>query len=272
MNYFKKVKTYLPFTMNSFQAQLAYKANSLMFVVGEAVIILVSYYLWKAIYGSAGNGTISGFNFNEMIIYMLLSFLISILTDIDVSTIIYREVKDGSIAINLVRPINYCRRMFFQALGNIMFNFVLVFSVGFILVTVLFVSVEHNFNIVNIILSLITIVFSIILTFFYRYCFGLLSFKITNMWGLAQIMGAIFRLLSGALIPLSFFPMIIQKIFGLLPFSSIISTPTLIYLGKIKGMELIFSIGLQVVWIGILILLSRWMWNKLIKELTILGG
>ena len=130
MNYFKKVKTYLPFTMNSFQAQLAYKSNSLMFVIGQAVIILVSYYLWKAIYGSAGNGTISGFNFNEMIIYMLLSFLISILTDIDVSTIIYREVKDGSIAINLVRPINYCKRMFFQALGTIMFNFVLVFSVA----------------------------------------------------------------------------------------------------------------------------------------------
>ncbi|CDM69011.1 putative transmembrane protein [Clostridium bornimense] len=272
MKYFKEVKTYLPFTTNAFQAQLTYKANTMIFFCGEGVIILVSYYLWKAIYGSSTKSIISGFNFNEMIIYMLLAFLIGILTDIDVSTMIYREVKDGSIAINLVRPINYCKRMFFQALGNIVFNFVLVFSLGFILVTVLFISIEHNFNILNIILSLITTVLSIILSFYYRYCFGLLSFKITNMWGLAQIMGAIFRLLSGALIPLSFFPMIMQKIFGLLPFSSIISTPTLIYLGKIEGMELIFSIGLQVVWIGILILLSRWMWNKLITELTILGG
>lgn len=272
MKYLKNIKTYLPFTINSFQAQLSYKANAMMFFLGEGVIILVSYYLWKAIYGSSGNAVISGFNFNEMIIYMLLTFLINILTDIDVSTIIYREVKDGSIAINLVRPINYCKRMFFQSLGNIMFNFVLVFSLGFVLVTTLFVLVEHNFNIINIILSLSTIVLSIVLTFYYRYCFGLLSFKITNMWGLAQIIGAIFRLLSGALIPLSFFPEIMQKVFGILPFYSMISTPTLIYLGKIKGIDLIFSIGLQVVWIGIFILISKWMWNKLIKELTILGG
>ena len=152
MKYIKNIKTYLPFTMNAFQAELAYKANTIMFFMGNGMIILVSYYLWKVIYGSANSSVISGFNFNEMVIYMLLSFLINTLTSTDITSMIYREVKDGSIAINLIRPISYCKRMFFQSLGQILFNFVLLFSIGFIAVTILFVALEHNFNILNIIL------------------------------------------------------------------------------------------------------------------------
>ena len=107
---------------------------------------------------------------------------------------------------------------------------------------------------------------------FYRYCFGLLSFKITNMWGLTQIMNAIVRLLSGALIPLTFFPDIIAEIFKYLPFGSMISTPTLIYLGKLNGMEMLQALLLQAVWILVFFGLSKWIWSKLIKHLTILGG
>ena len=88
--------------MNAFQAELAYKANTIMFFMGNGMIILVSYYLWKVIYGSANSSVISGFNFNEMVIYMLLSFLINTLTSTDITSMIYREVKDGSIIFDNV--------------------------------------------------------------------------------------------------------------------------------------------------------------------------
>ena len=115
-------------------------------------------------------------------------------------------------------------------------------------------------------------ILSMILTFYYSYCFGLLSFKITNMWGLSQIMQAITRLISGALIPLTFFPEVVTKIFNFLPFSSMVSTPTLIYLGKLDNLELIKGILIQAIWVLIFIGISKWLWNKLIKQLTILGG
>ena len=51
-----------------------------------------------------------------------------------------------------------------------------------------------------------------------------------------------------------------------------ISTPTLIYLGKLNGLELIKGILIQVIWVLIFIAISKWIWNKLIKQLTILGG
>jgi ABC-2 type transport system permease protein len=51
-----------------------------------------------------------------------------------------------------------------------------------------------------------------------------------------------------------------------------IYTPTMIYLGKLTGFELIKAIGIQVVWLIILIVIARVMWNTMIKKITILGG
>lgn len=92
------------------------------------------------------------------------------------------------------------------------------------------------------------------------------------MWGLSQIMGAIINLLSGMLIPISFFPLWAQKIVNFFPFSSTIYTPSMIFLGKINGNNIISSLALQMLWIIILFIISKWMWKKLIKSLTILGG
>lgn len=272
MNKQKFLRVYLPFARSQFQAELAYKGNTIMFFCGQGILLAVTFFLWKAIYSSSSNAIMEGFSFNEMIVYMLMAFITNLLVSSDVSYIVSREVKDGSIAINLIRPINYSIRMMFQTIGTILFNFIIVFLLAFIIITAAFYNLEGSLNIGNIILYFLSTALSMVLTFYYSYCFGLLAFKITNMWGLSQIMQAIFRLFSGSLIPLAFFPKVISTIFSYLPFSSMISTPTLIYLGKLSGFELIKGLLIQLVWLLIFIGVSRWMWNKLIKQLTILGG
>ena len=49
-------------------------------------------------------------------------------------------------------------------------------------------------------------------------------------------------------------------------------TYSMIFLGKINGNNIIPSLALQMLWIIILFIISKWMWKKLIKSLTILGG
>lgn len=268
----KKLKTYLPFAINAFQRNLSYRANVVIFILGEAMVLAVTYYLWKAVYGSSTNSIINGFSLNEMIIYVLVSFITSLIISADILSDIYREVKDGSIAINLIRPISYEKRMIFQGLGNVMYNFVVIFIISFIAITILYYKYTGSLNLFNIIFYFLSMILGILINLYYSYAFGLISFKITNMWGLSQIAGAISQLLSGALIPIVFFPKGIQVIFNFLPFSSMIYTPTMIYLGKLTGFELIKAIGIQVIWLGIVIVIARTMWSTLIKRLTILGG
>ena len=132
------IRPYLPFTRNVFQRLISYKANAILFMFGDFLMLAVTYYLWKAIYGSTIETVLNGFTFNEMIIYLFISFLTSVMISVDISYEISREVKDGSIAINLVRPINYEKRMFFQGLGNVLYNFVIIFIIAFSVTTFLF--------------------------------------------------------------------------------------------------------------------------------------
>lgn len=69
------IKSYFTFTKNVFQRNIAYKANTIMFVLGDTMILAVTYYLWKAIYNSSSQGTLNGFSYNDMIVYVLLSFI-----------------------------------------------------------------------------------------------------------------------------------------------------------------------------------------------------
>ena len=186
MNRLGDLKTYLPFAKNSFQQLISYKANVIMFMFGDGLMLAVTYYLWKAIYSSTSDKLLNGFTLNEMIIYVFISFLTALILAFTVTVI-----------------------MFYKFFGFI--------SIGRILIYFL------------------SIILGVFINFYFSYIFGLLSFKITNMWGLSQIMGAIINLLSGMLIPISFFPLWAQKIVNFFPFSSTIYTPSMIFLGKING-------------------------------------
>lgn len=268
----KSMKPYLTFTKNSIERRLSYRANSLVFFLGDIVIIAVSFYLWLAIYKSSPDSVIKGFSLNEMMVYVVLSFITTVFTGNEISHSIYNEVKDGSIATYLIKPIEYEKRYFFEAIGALIYNFLLVFIVGF--AVVMFLSIKNSIPItfLGVVLYFVSSLLGFIISFFYYYGFGLLSFKITNMWGLGQIMGAVSQLLSGALIPLVFFPHFVQKLFDFLPFKSMVYTPCMMFLNKLSSEEIIYSIGIQVVWIVIMAVVARLIWRSLIKQLTILGG
>ena len=73
------IKSYFTFTKNVFQRNIAYKANTIMFVLGDTMILAVTYYLWKAIYSSSSQGTLNGFSYNDMNAWnsiLVYSFLI----------------------------------------------------------------------------------------------------------------------------------------------------------------------------------------------------
>jgi ABC-2 type transport system permease protein len=76
---------------------------------------------------------------------------------------------------------------------------------------------------------------------------------------------------GGAIIPLSFFPQILQKILLLLPFPFLIYLPMRIYLGKIPidyvPMEFLKEVG----WIAGFALLNFLIWKKGIRQYVAMG-
>ena len=78
--------------------------------------------------------------------------------------------------------------------------------------------------------------------------------------------------LSGMVIPLSFLPEAIEKVFLFLPFSSLNYTPVMIYMGKYGGTELLYCVGLQIFWVLFFFGLSKLLWKASVKRLSAQGG
>ena len=101
---------------------------------------------------------------------------------------------------------------------------------------------------------------------------GYNAFYVTYIWGFILCKWMVINFFSGQLIPIDFFPAALKNALDYLPFSGMSYTPAMIYLGKYSTNQIIFSIGVQVVWIGILYILYKILWAKAMKRVTVLGG
>ena len=84
--------------------------------------------------------------------------------------------------------------------------------------------------------------------------------------------GSIIKFFSGALIPLAFFPGVVRDIFELLPFASMVYKPTMIYMGKITGVNIALALGGQIIWILVFYALAKLLWYFAQKRLAVQGG
>ena len=125
---------------------------------------------------------------------------------------------------------------------------------------------------VTILAFLISMFLSFLIYIFFDYCFGMLAFVTTYIFGMTIIKNALLSFLTGRLIPISFFPAVFQKIFSFLPFTAMTYVPVMIYLGKYSGEEILIELGKQVFWAIFLFLIGKFLWKKVEKRIVILGG
>lgn len=90
--------------------------------------------------------------------------------------------------------------------------------------------------------------------------------------GLVRTRIAVTNLLSGALIPIEFFPSGLQSIAEFSPFPAAVYTPVSIYLGNLAGGDLWTAIGVQVIWVIALWYVARLLWKPAVRVLVVQGG
>lgn len=275
MNPIKHIKIYLPFCLNSIKTNITYRVSFCFYLLGTWFGILVQYYLWKAIFSSAGHKyVLSGFTFQEMVTYVIMNYITSsIISSFGANDIAY-DIADGSIAVNLIKPINYKLRVMADSIGNLIFKAFVINLPIWVIVSIwrYFSAGERVPSIAILLLYILSMCLSFLVLFLFDFCFGMISFYTTYFFGINIAKQVIIRFFSGGIIPLAFFPGVLQTIFKFLPFASMNYTAVMIYLGKLSIREMWYAIGIQCLWVVILEWLSVIFWRKAIKRITILGG
>ena len=236
--------------------------------------VFISYYLWMAIYKSSGDGVLGGLTQNEMVVYVIMVFITSGIIMQSISRTVGKDVVKGNIAMTLIKPVDYRMSLLFGQIGNMIYHFFVPGIFVWIFLEIYKVKClgEPKVSPAKIVFYLISVCLSFLIYVLFDFCFGMVAFFTTYIFGLTMAKDVLLSFLTGQLIPISFFPEICQRIFEFLPFQSMVYTPVMIYLGKYSTGEIAFVLTRQFVWVIALYLLGSIIWKKVTARLIVLGG
>jgi ABC-2 type transport system permease protein len=252
--------------------RMAYRVNFFMEILSGILSCLIVIFLWMAIYRSAGKEVIGGYSLREMVTYLLGGGLINsfILTTAE-NPETSQNIQDGTLSGYLIQPISPYGIWFVRDFGGKTFLFVLGL-LGYVVVCIFFGKyLMFSPSLGYFLFFTLSILLASLLQFFIFQSFSLLSFWIENTYGIRFTMRVIMEVLAGAIIPLSFFPEVLQKIFLLLPFQFLIYLPMRIYLGKICLTHIPFEILREGGWIVGFGILNLFVWRRGIRQYVAMG-
>lgn len=270
----KYIKKYKPFIHAGIKEAITYRANWLFIIFGNIIGCFISFFLWKAIFESSSDSNFMGFSLEEMIIYVFITFITSNMINSGGTYNIGDEIKDGSIAMRMIKPISYNYTFLFQEIGNKIIN-VLIAFIPLIIGLEIYIYINTGDLIINfssLFMYAVSVLLAYLINFFFNICYGFTAFFFKNLWGSNMLKNCLVNFMSGAVIPLAFFPTILRNIFIILPFSSLNYTPVMIYMGRYQGKEAVYYIAMQLIWCIIFWFLSKVIWRVAVKHLCIQGG
>jgi ABC-type uncharacterized transport system permease subunit len=89
------------------RSAMVYRINFLFSLITAISPVLIQTALWTSIYGPDGAGTLFGFNYPQMIAYVVISNLVSRLVRTGFEYELNNDIRTGSLDRFLVKPIGY---------------------------------------------------------------------------------------------------------------------------------------------------------------------
>ncbi len=250
---------------------LQFRLSFVVIVVGNLLYLTVIYFLWKAIYASAGTDVVNGMTFTDTLIYLVLATALFNFMEMYTVWEIGRNIQSGKIVLDLIKPMEYRRYLFWSFTGSFVMQFFLTFLPTFIVVAVL-TNGAIRFG-TNIPLFILSVAMGIIINYSVDFIVGTICLYTESIWGINIMKQVIVLLLSGAVIPVAFFPESFKKVVYCLPFRAIYDAPLSILLsGGTAGTDIIKTLLTQLVWCVVMTAASILFWKVSLRQITVNGG
>jgi len=260
---------YFAVTRGGYMLGIVYRFTFLFTLLGNIVYLGVAYYLWKSIFTHAD--VIRGMTFNETFLYVGLGSSVFVLLKTYTDWFIHSDIREGTIATYLIKPVDVGTYYMFSSMGLFLFNVTVITIPTFLLLA--FVFKVHFTLGPGLIIFPISLTLAYLITFSIDYFIGLFGFYTESVWGLSTTKEIIVTVFSGALIPLQFFPDTLQKILLWLPFQAMYHTPITMITRPDQGWDVLLPmLGVQLFWAVVLFISTKWFYAQAIKVLRISGG
>jgi ABC-2 type transport system permease protein len=260
---------YLEMIRIRFLMMLAYRVNYYSGILIYAINIGAYYFLWMAIYGDRDD--LGGLTGLQMSTYIAVAWMARAFYYNNIDREMAQEIKEGRVAIEMIRPYHYLLMKTMQGLGEGFFRFFFFSLPGIVIIALIF-PFQLPSSMATIGFYLLSLVFAFIINTQINLMTGILTFFFFNNEGLMQTKRVVVDLFSGLLIPIMLFPGWAASLLSYLPFQAISYLPAMIFTEGVAGTEIWEAIAVQIIWVFILILPIQLLWFLAKRNMIIQGG
>ena len=263
------MRLFIELAKRSFQRQLTYRAATFAALTTNFFFGMLRVAVMIALYGTQTN--VNGISLRGAITFTgltqaLIGFL-SLFGWYDLMNSIYT----GAVATDLLKPMGYFNFWLAQDLGRAMGQFILR-SLTIMAAYVVFIGITAPGDISQWIALVLSLSLAWLISFAWRYLVNLSAFWTPDARAVGRFGFLLLYFVSGFLMPLRFFPAWFSRLCEYTPFPYMVNTVIEVYLGVLKGSQLISALAIQVAWVIILFLICQWVLSIGTRRLVIQGG
>ena len=260
---------YLAIFQKNIRLQLQYRSELLLSILSSIIAIYVQIVIWRTLL--TDNPEASPISLDGMITYIMVFFIIRKASATNFFSTMETKVNRGDIAIDLIKPINLKNSLISEQLSENISK--IIFSILPVVVLAGFVwGFEIFVGPLQFLVFIISAVLAIALTFYIQYAFSLLIFWTRDKVYPRQITSGLLLIFSGSAVPLWFYPEWMQILGRFLPFRMMGFETIQIYMGILDINQSIRIIIQQLLWLGGLWILERFIWSRIKNNVFVQGG
>lgn len=249
----------------NFAKMLAYPWEMVAFFASRIVELCFLIIFWYAV--SRSNSGI--FSFRQITAYFLVVSAVrdlSLMTNMRLGREIKNNIKSGELNNALIKPVKIIPFLLavFAGENGLMFLYAAA-------ALVIGIIVFPPAGILNLALFFIFLTFALLLSLSINIYAGMAAFYSPETEGLLNILNSVIKILSGALIPINYFPRLLKKIILLTPFPGLAFTPAFVLQNKIASNELLKFALIGIFWTFFLLASVKYFWKKSLRNYEGIG-
>lgn len=256
----------------SLQSAMEYRTDFLLSLISGGFIVAVQCFLWTAVFRSSSDTVIQGYTYSQMIVYSVLSGVVSKLVSAGFEGEIANDIKTGGLSKFIAQPISYfAYRLCSFFGGKTVQTGVILLILG---VTLFWAAGMWGMEIgfVRILLFLVSVLLGLCINFLLFYAISSMAFAVTEVWGIFIAFNQGVYLLSGAIFPLDIFGETAYKAFSYLPFPYIVFFPVNVINGHLPVHSIGNGLAVQAIWIIALAIMAKLCWTAGMRKYVAVGG
>src|ERR1700736_3604833 len=258
---------YVAFAAKAFSREATYRMEVFTNIAGLLVRLYLMRAVWQALY--AQNAAPAGVPLHAVLTYTVVALLMSLVLEIDGTRAIRDKIREGTIATDLMKPISLPLYFFSDGVGTTLLHALLILPTLALALFMVHIDVPPPAVLAAFALSFLL---GYLVNFLLNFLMNCVAFWTLETFAIQLMVRWVSDLLSGQIVPLIFFPGVLQKIVLALPFAAVYSTPLLIYLGRIPPSGYLTAMAVQAGWFAGFAVLSAVVWRAAQRRVVVQGG